>query len=125
LIREVLGAVSEYERSMVVLRLRTGRRRKAETGSYAEGQVPSGYRADKSSPTGLVPEPEEQKALALMRGLGDQGASLPQIVHQPEPEGIPRERGHPRLNVATVSRFGPGNTEQDHGDELTPRTRQA
>src|SRR5258706_7555130 len=32
LIRQVLGAVSEYERGMISLRLRSGRRRKAENG---------------------------------------------------------------------------------------------
>jgi DNA invertase Pin-like site-specific DNA recombinase len=35
LIRQVLGAVSEYERSLIRLRLRNGRRRKAERGGYA------------------------------------------------------------------------------------------
>ncbi len=32
LIRQVLGAVAEYERSLIRLRLRNGRRRKAERG---------------------------------------------------------------------------------------------
>jgi DNA invertase Pin-like site-specific DNA recombinase len=40
LIRQVLGAVNEYERSMISLRLRAGRLRKAQNGlSGREGQV--------------------------------------------------------------------------------------
>ena len=35
LIRQILGAVSEYERSMIDLRLRSGRRHKKERGGYA------------------------------------------------------------------------------------------
>ena len=45
LIRQVLGAVSEYERSMVTLRLRNGRRRKAQMGGYASGAPAFGFEA--------------------------------------------------------------------------------
>ena len=45
LIRQVLGAVSEYERSMVTLRLRNGRRRKAQMGGYASGAPAFGLEA--------------------------------------------------------------------------------
>ena len=45
MIRQVLGAVAEYERSMVVLRLRNGRRRKAEMGGYASGAPAFGFEA--------------------------------------------------------------------------------
>lgn len=73
LIRQVLGAVAEYERAMIALRLRAGRRRKAEQGGYAYGAPPFGYRAEDGE---LVPDPEEQDALALMRRLRDEGESL-------------------------------------------------
>ncbi len=46
LIRQVLGAVSDYERAMVRLRLATGRRHKADAGGYAYGAPPFGYRSD-------------------------------------------------------------------------------
>ena len=46
LIRQVLGAVSQYERSMIALRLRSGRRRNASQGGYAYGAPPFGFKAE-------------------------------------------------------------------------------
>src|SRR5437667_4834903 len=45
LIRQVLGAVNEYERAMITLRLRSGRRRKHDNGGYAYGSQPFVLRA--------------------------------------------------------------------------------
>ena len=59
MIRQVLGAVAEYERSMVVLRLRNGRRRKAQTGGYASGAPAFGYEA------------RDKALVGLQRGAGD------------------------------------------------------
>ena len=66
LIRQVLGAVSDYERAMVRLRLATGRRHKADAGGYAYGAPPFGFRSDGGQ---LVPRLEEQPALALITEL--------------------------------------------------------
>ena len=66
LIRQVLGAVSDYERAMVRLRLATGRRHKADSGGYAYGAPPFGFRSDGGQ---LVPRLEEQPALALITEL--------------------------------------------------------
>ena len=52
LIRQVLGAVAEYERSMIKLRLRSGRRRKSQNGGYAFGAPPFGSRGNRSSARG-------------------------------------------------------------------------
>src|SRR5437762_2753389 len=57
LIRQVLGAVSEYERGMIALRLRSGRRRKAEQGGFAYGAPSYGYRSERGV---VVAEPDEQ-----------------------------------------------------------------
>ena len=46
LIRQVLGAVSEFERSLIRLRLQRGRAVKAERGGFAYGSPPFGYRAE-------------------------------------------------------------------------------
>lgn len=43
LIRQVLGAVSEYERAMIRLRLRRGRRRRLDETGYAGGPEPYGH----------------------------------------------------------------------------------
>ena len=72
LIRQVLGAVSEYERSMIALRMRSGRRRKAEAGGYSYGGPPFGKRAVGGA---LVPDETEQAALTLIRQMAAAGAS--------------------------------------------------
>jgi DNA invertase Pin-like site-specific DNA recombinase len=46
LIRQILGAVAAYERSVIALRLRNGRRRKLRATGYAGGPQPFGH-ADK------------------------------------------------------------------------------
>ena len=73
LIRQVLGAVSEYERAMISLRLRGGRRRKSEIGGYAYGSPRFGTG---SSGGELVDDEAEQATLTRMRQLREAGASL-------------------------------------------------
>ena len=90
MIRQVLGAVAEYERSMVVLRLRNGRRRKAQMGGYASGAPAFGYEArDK----GLVESEEEQSTVKRIVELRDSGASLREICATLESEGRKSKRG--------------------------------
>lgn len=66
LIRQVLGAVSQYERSMIRLRLRAGRERKRAAGGYAYGRPPYGWRAEGKA---LVHDPEEQEVVERVKDL--------------------------------------------------------
>jgi DNA invertase Pin-like site-specific DNA recombinase len=84
LIRQVLGAVSEYERSMVALRLRSGRRRKADRGGYAYGSPHYGTRAENKA---LVADDAEQATLDRIRELHSEGASLRTIAETLTAEG--------------------------------------
>jgi DNA invertase Pin-like site-specific DNA recombinase len=105
LIRQVLGAVSEYERSMVALRLRVGRKRKAETGGYAYGSPAYGYRAEGRE---LAPEPDEQAALGRIAELHAEGASLRAIADVLTAEGYrPKrsDRWHPESLRRVVARL--------------------
>ena len=86
----MLGAVNEYERAMIALRLRSGRRRKADKGADAYGSPPYGYRVQAGA---LVPDELEQVAIARMRGLRASGASLRQIATLLEGEGCKPKRG--------------------------------
>ena len=52
LIRQVLGAVAQYQRSLIRLRLRSDRRGKAERGRHACGSAPPGWRGDEGAPVG-------------------------------------------------------------------------
>lgn len=85
LIRQVLGAVAEYERKMIAMRLSAGRKRKADSGGFAYGAPPFGYRAEKGR---LVEVPEEQKVIEEIAELREQGHSLQAIAD------ILNHRGH-------------------------------
>jgi DNA invertase Pin-like site-specific DNA recombinase len=100
LIRQVLGAVSEYERDMIVLRLRAGRRLKAERGGYACGAPPFGSRAENRE---LVTDAAEAATVALIVRLRKRGLSLRQIGAELEAGGHAPKYGT-RWHPATVAR---------------------
>lgn len=101
LIRQVLGAVSEYERSMIALRLRSGRRRKHEHGGFAYGSPKFGYRAEHGE---LVADEREQAALTRITELRAQGQSLRSIAETLTAEGIGPKRGG-RWHTETIRRI--------------------
>ena len=101
LIRQILGSVAEYERALIVLRLKSGRRRKHEQGGFAYGAPGYGYKADDKA---LAPDEREQAALARIRELRDGGASIRQIIQALDAEGITSKRGN-AWNPGTLSRI--------------------
>ena len=101
LIRQVLGAVAEYERAMTALRLRAARDRKQARGEYAGFGSPA--LGTRSVGGQLVPDDDELQVIARIFALRAEGASLPQIVRVLTDEGLRPKRGgtwHP----TTVSR---------------------
>jgi DNA invertase Pin-like site-specific DNA recombinase len=100
LIRQVLGAVAEYERSLIMLRLRNGRRRKYELGGYAYGSPPLGVRSDGGV---LVSVPGEAAAVARILELRQGGATVREIIETLTAEGVPTKRGG-RWQQTTVRR---------------------
>jgi DNA invertase Pin-like site-specific DNA recombinase len=100
LIRQVLGAVSEYERAIIALQLRAGRRRKAEKGGFAYGSPPLGWRAERGQ---LVVDETEAVALARMGELRHDGANLRGIATVLADEGHRTKRGA-RWHPQTVAR---------------------
>jgi DNA invertase Pin-like site-specific DNA recombinase len=101
LIRQVLGAVSEYERSMVTLRLRNGRRRKAQMGGYASGAPAFGFEARDGD---LIESQDEQRTIQRITELRDAGASLRGICSTLESEGHQTKRGGTRWTPMGVKR---------------------
>jgi DNA invertase Pin-like site-specific DNA recombinase len=102
----VLGAVSEYERAMIALRLRRGRAAKAARGGFAYGSPAFGHRA---AGRALVPDEREQAAIARARELQAAGASLRQIGAILEAEGHRPKRGarwHPTAVARMLKRPG-------------------
>lgn len=106
LVRQMLGAFNEYERAMIALRLRNGRRRKAIKGGFAYGAPGFGYRAEDKA---LVPVETEQAVLARIAELRASGASLRAICATLEAEGHHTKRGgttwHPPVVARIVTRL--------------------
>ncbi|MCX5192278.1 recombinase family protein [Streptomyces sp. NBC_00268] len=93
--RQMMGVFSELEHSMIVARLRAGRKEKAAQGGYAYGAPPYGWRAVGGE---LVEQPAEQVGLARARELRAAGTSLREICRRLEAEQIPprrSDRWHP------------------------------
>ncbi len=101
LIRQVLGAVSEYERSMVALRLRNGRRRKEQMGGYSSGAPAFGFEARDGD---LIESQDEQLTIRRIVELRASGASLREICSTLESEGHRSKRGGIRWQPMAVKR---------------------
>ncbi len=81
LVRQVMGAVIEYERHQIVKRMRDGRRAKALAGKHATGQYAYGYRGQGSGrERDAAPNPGEQEAVALIVALRGDGWSYRRIA---------------------------------------------
>jgi DNA invertase Pin-like site-specific DNA recombinase len=105
LIRQILGAVNEYERSVIRLRLHSGRARKSHNGGYAYGPPPLGYRAEGRQ---LVADEEEQRVIERIRTLRAEGRSLRQIAEALTAEGFRPKRSttwHPASLRLIVNRM--------------------
>jgi DNA invertase Pin-like site-specific DNA recombinase len=100
LIRQVLGAVAEYERSMIALRLRSGRKRKREQGGFAYGSPRFGTRAEGGE---LVLDETEAETLARITELHGEGLSTRAIADRLNAEGLQSKRGGEWYS-ATVAR---------------------
>lgn len=99
LVRQILGAVAQYERAMIRLRMNAGKARKAQAGGYTGGAPRYGYRADGHD---LVPNLAEQRQVQRMRRWRREGLSLRQIADRLNAEGTPARRG--RWHPQTVAR---------------------
>jgi DNA invertase Pin-like site-specific DNA recombinase len=102
LIRQVLGAVAEYERSIIALRLRAGRRRKAASGGYAGyGSPPLGWTARGGE---LVVSDAERCVVERIVVLRAESMSYRQVAHRLEAEGLRPKRGG-RWHATTIARI--------------------
>ena len=83
LMRQMMGAFSQYEKSMIVAKLRGARQRmKARTGR-CEGRKPFGFAAG------------EQIAIERMKQLRADGLAFDKIAAQLNAEGVPTRTGQP------------------------------
>lgn len=111
LVRQLLGAIAQYERMVITARMKAGRMAKAARGGFAYGSPRFGWRAEHGE---LVPNPDEQQAVARIAELHRQGRSLREIAAALNEEGHrPKrsERWHPQVVARIVRRFqGPSSS---------------
>jgi DNA invertase Pin-like site-specific DNA recombinase len=100
LIRQVLGAIAQYERGVIRARMMAGKAVKRARGGYTGGRPPYGQRAEQGR---LVADEAEASSVRRIHDLRDEGLSLRQIASVLDREGF-RPKGkswHP----ATVARL--------------------
>ena len=89
LIRQIFGALAQWDRAMLVLKLRGARERIRSRGTRCEGRKAFGEDPDR---------PEEKKVLSQMLSLRDQGNNADQITKLLNSAGI-----HTRYGKAWIS----------------------
>lgn len=73
LVRQIFGAIAEYDRALITLKLNGARKRIRDAGGKAEGVYPYG-----SDPK----RPEEAETLALMRSIRDGGDTYERVAER-------------------------------------------
>jgi DNA invertase Pin-like site-specific DNA recombinase len=98
--RQVLGAFSEYERSMIVLKLRGARQRMKSKAGRCEGRKPYGR------------TPAERETIKRMKALRGGRYSYEQIAVALDSEGLPPRSGR-QWNPIVVNRILRGQARAD------------
>ena len=83
LVRQMMGAVAQYEKSQIVLKLRGARMRKRAKEGRCEGRKPYGYYEG------------EEASLERLRTLRAEGLGFDRIAARMNEEGIPTRTGKP------------------------------
>jgi DNA invertase Pin-like site-specific DNA recombinase len=103
--RQMMGVFGQLEKSMIVRRLKAGRRLKAEQGGYAYGSPAYGQRSEDGD---LVPVDDEQATIARIRELHSSGHSLRSMAAVLTAEGHrPKrsDRWHPESLKRIIARL--------------------
>jgi len=90
LIRQILGALAQYERALIRARLSAGKAIKATRGGYLGGNAPYGKRVVAGE---LEDCPDEQTVAATIRSLRSQGWSYRAICRTLDDLGLRPRRG--------------------------------
>jgi DNA invertase Pin-like site-specific DNA recombinase len=83
LMRQLLGAVAQYDKSQIVLKLRGARMRKRAREGRCEGRKPFGYYEG------------EDAVLAHLKALRAEGLGFDRIAARMNAEGLPTRTGKP------------------------------
>ena len=102
LIRQILGAVSEYEKEMGSLRLLMGRLNKRRNGGYIGGTVPIGY---KKNGRDIETDAAYQDMRNIITELRAKGSTLREISQVLQDQGFTQIRWHPQTVKRVLSRL--------------------
>lgn len=92
LVRQVLGAIAQYERAVIRGRMAAGKAHKVAQGGYGGGRPRYGYRAENGA---LVADDGEQAVIARMRQLTAEGASTRAVAEALNAGTVPTKAGGP------------------------------
>jgi DNA invertase Pin-like site-specific DNA recombinase len=98
LVRQVLGAISQYERAMIRRRTSAGRAKKVAAGGYGGGRPKFGYKAEGGE---LIADEREQSVIAVVASLRARGRSLREDFCR-DAEGVQPRTAGARWHSATV-----------------------
>jgi DNA invertase Pin-like site-specific DNA recombinase len=101
LIRQIIGAVSQYERAVIRGRMQGGKAAKARKGGYTGGRPSYGYATHNKE---LVPNESEQEMVQLVHKLHRAGKSLREIALQLDQRRF-RPRNGQRWHPNTIRRI--------------------
>lgn len=108
LIRQIVGAVGQYERAVIRGRMMAGKAAKRDQGGYAGGRPPYGKKAEGRQ---LVDDPETAKVVALVGRLRGEGRSYRDIAnsltergYRPRPKRRQDDPG-PKWHPTTIRRI--------------------
>lgn len=89
LIRQIMGAINEYEREIIIVRMAAGRLEKARRGEHAAGRVPLGYTIQSQDGKRLLVQlGDEAVVIERIFQLVDAGVSYHRVAKQLNDEGI-------------------------------------
>jgi DNA invertase Pin-like site-specific DNA recombinase len=101
LTRQILGAIAQYERALIVLRMRSGKLAKQVKGGYIGGRVPYGF--DLTTDGYLEPNAPEREAIDLMVRRRAEGATLRAICSELDDAGHRPKSASANWYPATVT----------------------
>jgi DNA invertase Pin-like site-specific DNA recombinase len=106
-----MGAINEYERDMIVARMKAGRITKAKKGQHATGRIPMGYTSEVvNGRRTLVKNDSEAEVVRLCFKLRYKGLSFRKIAAYLNNGGDTRQRtaqlnSRPTFTTALFVRF--------------------
>jgi DNA invertase Pin-like site-specific DNA recombinase len=91
LVRQILGAIAQYERAVIRRRMQSGRAEKAAQGGYAYGSPAYGFRSEDRQ---LVPDAHEAAVVARILAMHAHGMGTRGIAAALNADGVPTKRGN-------------------------------